>query len=335
MDELNLELDRAVAAIKAGDDATLEKVLENAQNLEQLLVARISDRNVTNHAIGFDATLLQLASFRSWNQGNACEVLLRYGAEIDLHSACGLGRIDVIEENLSAEASRLQGQIDTYFPLQYAITATRPEAIDCLMRYGDDANRDLEKVAYFGWENEVVGSNYQPWKPIHMASLWGFSAERIPVAESLQNHGADLNAVSPLDGFRPIHLVAMPNRVDMIRFFVTNGVEVDSRSEECHMIRLGKENDGPMGNPEGSQPGPSFEVTPLMVACGEGFAEATECLLDLGADPNARDSWGQTPLHFATKRFWDGQPYQQVIDLLVARGADRMAKDDEGRVPAV
>ncbi len=71
---------------------------------------------------------------------------------------------------------------------------------------------------HFGWEDDASSQNYIPWKPIHMASLWGFDCVRVPVAIALALAGTNLNSVSPLDGFRPIHLVSMSNRVDIIRF---------------------------------------------------------------------------------------------------------------------
>jgi ankyrin repeat protein len=193
------------------------------------------------------------------------------------------------------------------------------------MSLGDDPNRPLKKVAYFAWENDLIESTYTPWKPLHMASLFGFDASRIPVAECLIKHGADVNAVSPLDGFRPIHLVTMPNRVDLIRFYVANGVDVDSRSVECQGLDISECNRGPCSG--------THDRTPLMVACGEGFIEAVKCLLDLGANVNARNSAGQTPLHFAARRFWPKRPYDAIIDVLLSRGADKNALDDVGRSP--
>ena len=175
-----------------------------------------------------------------------------------------------------------------------------------MVEHGDDVNRDLRKVAYFGWEDDAIDQTYTRWKPIHMASLWGFDAARVPVAQALASAGADLNAVSPLDGFRPIHSVAMPNRVDMIKFLVSQGVDVDSRTESCVGIDLPDEK-GPLAG---------FECTALMVAAAEGFVEASACLLELGADPKAKNDQGHTALDFANKRFWDGQPYDKVIKLL-------------------
>jgi len=316
-----------IMAIKNGDSASLEQVLGSTSDVRALLTTKIADERPTNHAIGKDATLLQFASFRPWEGDDLSQLLLAQDAEMDLHSASGLGNTDRIDEILAADPGAASMQVDTYYPLQYAITGNRPDAVRCLIKHGDDPNRDLKKMAYFGWEDDAIDLEYSPWKPIHMASLWGFDAKRVPVAQALLESGADIDAVAPLDGYRPLHLVAMPNRVDMIKFYVENGADVDSRSTKCQVIQLSSEDEGPCGG--------AFEMTPLMIACGEGFAEATECLLELGADVNARNDHGQTALHMAAKRHWNGQPYEKVIELLIARGADKEAKDDSGNAPAL
>ncbi|NND99587.1 MAG: ankyrin repeat domain-containing protein [Pirellulaceae bacterium] len=294
-----------IDAITNGNDVRLETLLHSRAD-DEPLVALIADRRPTNHSIGFGMTLLQLASIRERKSGNPSKVLIDHGATIDLHSACGLGMIDRIEHFLSDRPRSVSDQIDTYFPLQFAITAGRPAVIQFLVEHGDDVNRNLDKVAYFGWEDDALGQDYTPWKPIHMASLWGFDEARVPVAQALASAGADLNALSPLDGFRPIHLVAMPNRVEMIEFYVSQRVEVDSRTEACAVIDL----------PNETGPVTGYECTALMVAAAEGFLEATACLLKLGADPMAVNSEGYTARDFAERRFWDGQPYESVIDLL-------------------
>ena len=298
-------------AIKGGDLEHLKQIIQSASDRSKLLTTRIS-QTPTNHAIGKDATLLQFASFRKWQGENMASAFLDNGVEVDLHSACGLGMTDRIDELLAADPAAAGEQVDTYFPLQYAISSGRAESVHALMKNGDDPNRDLRKVAYFGWEDEVLDQQYTSWKPIHMSSLYGFDEERIPVMDALREYGVDLNAVSPLDGFRPIHLVAMPNRVHMIRFLVEHGVDVDSRSDSCQTFALSEGNEGSISG---------VECTPLMVAAGEGFLEATQCLLELGADPNAQNSEGKSALDFAKRKFWNGQPYEQIIEALTAAGS--------------
>lgn len=292
-------------AITSGDDARLAQLLRSCDG-DEPLVALISDRRPTNHSIGFRMTLLQLASVRERKPGNPAKLLIKHGAKVDLHSACGLGTIERIQHLLGDRPQGIDDQVDTYFPMQFAITAGRIEVVQLLAQHGDDVNRNLKKVAYFGWEDDAINQDYVPWNPIHMASLWGFSKERVPVAQALASAGADLNRLSPLDGFRPIHLATMSNRVEMIEFFVSQGVDVDSRTEACAVIEL----------PNESGPLTGYESTALMVAAAEGFLEATACLLDLGADPLAVNSEGYTAMEFAERRFWNGQRYDRVVDLL-------------------
>ena len=294
-----------IEAITKADDARLTELLRSS-DVEETLSDTIVDRKPTNHSIGFGMTLLQLASIRERKEGNPSRLLLDRGAKVDLHSACGLGMIERIEHLLRDRVQSVSDQVDTYFPLQFAITAARPEVVQLLADRGDDVNRNLKKVAYFGWEDDAIDQDYTPWKPIHMASLWCFNEQRVSVAQALASAGADLNAASPLDGFRPIHLVAMSNRVEMIKFFVSQAVDVDSRTEAWSVIDL----------PNESGPIDGYECTPLMVATAEGFSEATECLLELGADANAINNEGYTAVDFSNLRFWDGQPYDRVLSML-------------------
>ena len=296
-----------IEAVTSGDDDRLRRLLHACEG-KGPITERIANKRPTNHSIGFGMTLLQLASIRPRKAGNPSSLLIGQGAEVDFHSACGLGMVQRIEQFLRDRPSCVNDQVDTYFPMQFAITAGRPEVVRLLVEHGDDVNRDLKKVAYFGWEDDVIDQDYCPWNPIHMASLWGFGMKRLPVVESLAAEGADLNAVSPLDGFRPIHLVAMSNRVETIDFFVSQGVDVDSRTEAGAAIELPNEQ-GPIKG---------YGCTALMVAAAEGFPEAISCLLGLGADRMAISSDGYTAMDCAQQRFWDGQPYDRVIELLQA-----------------
>ena len=69
-------------------------------------------------------------------------------------------------------------------------------------------------------------------------------------------------------------------------------------------------------------------ATLLHEAAEFGYRELVEMLIARGADVNARDVEGRTPLHVATSRgFWD------VMEVLLTAGADVDAQDREGRTP--
>ena len=67
---------------------------------------------------------------------------------------------------------------------------------------------------------------------------------------------------------------------------------------------------------------------PLHWAAWSGRADVAALLMDLGANPGDRDSWGATPLHHAA-----GRGNSEVLALLINRGAYVRARDDDRRTP--
>ncbi len=65
--------------------------------------------------------------------------------------------------------------------------------------------------------------------------------------------------------------------------------------------------------------------TPLMYAALDGHKEVVELLIAKGADVNAKNKVGQTPLQFTA---WKG--HKEIAELLIAEGADVNAKDGDG-----
>ncbi len=63
----------------------------------------------------------------------------------------------------------------------------------------------------------------------------------------------------------------------------------------------------------------------LRVAVGRPDPKRARALIARGADANARDIRGETPLHVAARN-----NYQELFNLLVTKGADIVLKDDRG-----
>ena len=70
-------------------------------------------------------------------------------------------------------------------------------------------------------------------------------------------------------------------------------------------------------------------LTPLHWAAGIGHKEVSEYLITMGADVNAAETVsGMTPLHFAA-----ALDQKEIVELLLASGADVNAKDVNGGTP--
>ena len=68
--------------------------------------------------------------------------------------------------------------------------------------------------------------------------------------------------------------------------------------------------------------------TPLHWASDSNHIEIAKLLIDRGADVDAKDNWGWTPLHRAC-----GNNALELAKLLIERGADVEAKDNVGWTP--
>lgn len=75
--------------------------------------------------------------------------------------------------------------------------------------------------------------------------------------------------------------------------------------------------------------------TPLHVAAACQDKEMVQLLIGKGADVNARDKVGASPLHWSMPCFADetGKDMRDVVEILIAHGADVKAKSNNGNTP--
>jgi ankyrin repeat protein len=145
-----------------------------------------------------------------------------------------------------------------------------------------------------------------------------------------------VNAKNPNEQ-SPLHFAAFNSNPEIIKFLVEHGAAVDIKNKMAltpfyyaalsgnreimdYLLAYGaNKKDLELRNPWGR--------TPLCAVSRDGGnAETIKTLIDLGADINAKDNSGWSPIQLAAWR-----PYRDVVDLLTAASADLEIGKDEGK----
>jgi ankyrin repeat protein len=176
----------------------------------------------------------------------------------------------------------------------------------------------------------------------------------IAVIEALLAAGADVNAAAN-DGETALMATGLRQTAESASLLIAHGANVNAQRKVSQFMGVLY---APTALSDATEMGPSLldvmkvlldagadvnRDAPLIVAAGRGHVLKVKLLLDYHADPNARNSIGQSPLMAAAEApsFLKGEPpatqaqelrdHQECVQLLLDAGADRAAKDNHGR----
>jgi ankyrin repeat protein len=316
-------------AAASGDLRVVDAVRTGDKEAVRSLIAERADVN-SPEADG--ATALAWAVHR--DDAETADLLIRAGADLNaandygvtpLSLACTNASAAMVEKLLLAGANPNAAQVTGETPLMTCARAGSVEAVKALLSRRANVNA-----------TEAKGQT---------ALMWAVARKHPGVVKALIGGGADVNARSRVvELLQPMRAVTYTKDVHFPK--ATGGftplmfaARVDDRESARILLEAGANiNDTPAADGIG-------DGSALVVATASGHEELALFLLEKGADPNATDGYGITPLHWSmiegmkslvgggsapTDRFWYHPSMPALARALLTHGADpnaRIARD--------
>ena len=290
-----------------------------------------------------------------------CEILLKHDAEINavdedgnqpLHFACQKAHTETVKWMMSlgmdANAVNKHGQT----PLHTAAGGEKdyPELCEILLKHDaeinavdEDGNQPLhfacqkahtETVKWMmslGMDANAVNKHGQT--PLHTAA--GGEKDYPELCEILLKHDAEINAVDE-DGNQPLHFACQKAHTETVKWMVSHRADTNPVNK-CGQTPLHAASGGKKDFPElctvllkyGAKTDPEDEDgnQPLHLACKQGHTEIVKWLVCHGADTNAVNKHGQTPLCIVVVR-WKDSP--KLVKILLRCGLQSNTVEEDG-----
>lgn len=263
----------------------------------KFLLSHGADMNLPGcHLSQHDIEITPYCVARHERRDDVAEYLLEIGANVDIQTAAYLGDFDTTKTLIEQD----------------------PEIVN---------NGYLQSVWFPSGNPNTVEHHYTEWAtPLCYAIIGG----NIEIVKLLITKGAKIEPYSEL----LLDHAVSNNRVDLVKLLVENGADpskapkkVDDNSEMSQLLKS-------YGNTSADINALDNMGWPRIVYVCRGdkgeHPEEVVRLLGLGADIDVRSSKGKSALHCAAKA-----GFLKVIDLLIEKGANIDAIDNKGETPLV
>lgn len=277
------------------------------------------------------------------------ETLLAAGAGINrrchdwsaspFHYAAASGHDEIMSLLLKKGAEKDAPDKIGQTPLMRAVTADDPTIVKTLIAAGVDIRAvdvdgfmALHSAATFGRGEiasflvEAGADKNAPDNDGITALMWAATSGKLPVVEALLAAGADPNIRRAADGDAALHRACRHGHGEIVSLLLQKGADKNARDNDGRTPLLSAVGTGCVAAVVEALLAADVDLTmccnhdgraALHVAAREGCNEVVSSLLEKGADKDARDIKGETPLGLAVESY-----RLNVVETLVAAGAD-------------
>ncbi|PTD07843.1 Ankyrin-3 [Fusarium culmorum] len=318
--------------LPAEDGWTCLNLAADTANHEILQVLLKNGADVDGISGKYGLTALHWAADVGDSQG--VEILISHGSNVDaqstigsypLHLAANNGCVKTIRALLEADASIQCFDHKGFSPLHEACRRGHDDAVQLLIERGADVSikckqgqapihaaaltgqyKIIKKLLEYGADGNATTENGRS------VLAYTVSANSVPSAQTLLDHGADIETRDNNDN-TPLLVAVLCNAIEMASFLLEHDANVEAADDNGVSIDARTTHD---------------ENTALIRAVRDGYPQIVSLLIKLGADVNASNNIGWTPLHFAAET-----GFEDVVEILLKAGANATAESHDGKRP--